>query len=81
MSNSNLSRASALAVPALSLIIAATAITFTAGMFALASPAEAAGIQWCAKVHGRGTSCMYHTEDQCRASISGRGGTCIRRRT
>lgn len=64
------------------LIIAATSITFTAGMLAFATPTEAAReIQWCAKVHGRGTSCMYHTEEQCRASISGRGGTCVRRRT
>ncbi|RXH07655.1 DUF3551 domain-containing protein [Bradyrhizobium guangzhouense] len=81
MSKSNLSRASALVVTALSLIVAATAITFTAGMLALASPAQAREIQWCAKIHGRGTSCMYHTEEQCRASISGRGGTCVRRRT
>ncbi|WP_430648555.1 DUF3551 domain-containing protein [Bradyrhizobium guangzhouense] len=50
-------------------------------MLALASPAQAREIQWCAKIHGRGTSCMYHTEEQCRASISGRGGTCVRRRT
>ena len=69
-------------------IIATTSIISLAGMLAitgtlaLATPAEAAQAQWCAKLHGRGhTSCMYHTQEQCQASISGRGGTCVRRRT
>ncbi|QQO36331.1 DUF3551 domain-containing protein [Bradyrhizobium diazoefficiens] len=63
-------------------MIAAALLTFTATMFAFVAPGEAAReIQWCAKVAGRGTHCMYHTEDQCRASLSGRSGTCVRRRT
>ena len=56
------------------LIIAATSIALTAGMIALATPAEAQGNQWCSRMKGA-TSCMYQTKKQCRASISGRGGT------
>jgi len=63
-------------------IVAAALLTFAATMFAFVTPGQAAReIQWCAKVGGRGTSCMYHTEEQCRASLSGRSGTCFRRRT
>ena len=66
-------------------IVAATSITSMAGMLAiagmlaLATPTEARQIRWCAHSGGRagGTSCMYHTEEQCRASIRGRGGTCV----
>jgi hypothetical protein len=66
--------------PRRNLILAATSIAFTAGMMALATPVEARRIQWCSQIHGRGTTCMYHTYEQCRASISGRGGTCVRNR-
>lgn len=62
------------------LIIAATSIALTAGMIALATPAEAQGNQWCSRIKGA-TSCMYQTKQQCRASVSGRGGTCVRRRS
>jgi hypothetical protein len=41
------------------------------------TPADAAG-QWCSKKQGM-THCAYHTQEQCRASRSGRGGTCFRR--
>ena len=80
MPNSKAQFAFALLVPALirKLILAATSIALTAGMIALATPAEARGMQWCSRVQGH-TSCMYHTHEQCRASLSGRGGTCVRR--
>jgi Protein of unknown function (DUF3551) len=64
-----------LLVPA-PLIIAATSIALTAGMIALATPAEA---QWCRRSQGA-TSCMYQTRSECRASTSGRGGSCVRQR-
>ncbi|HEX9210944.1 MAG TPA: DUF3551 domain-containing protein [Bradyrhizobium sp.] len=47
----------------------------------LASPAQAQQNQqnqWCSKFKGM-TNCRYSTEDQCRASRSGRGGTCFPR--
>ena len=63
-------------------IIGAALLTFTATMFAFITPGEAASdIQWCARVNGQRNHCMYRTEDQCRASLSGRSGTCFRRRT
>jgi Protein of unknown function (DUF3551) len=62
------------------LIIAATSIALTAGMMALATPAEAQGNQWCSRIKGN-TSCMYQTKQQCRSAISGRGGTCVRSRS
>lgn len=56
-------------------------ITFAIlGMLAIlptATPANAAG-QWCSRHQGM-THCAYSTEEQCRASRSGRGGTCFRR--
>ena len=68
-----------LLVPA-PLIIAATSIALTAGMLAFATPAEAQGNQWCSRIKGA-TSCSFQTKQQCRASVSGRGGTCVRRRS
>jgi hypothetical protein len=80
MPNSKARFAFALLVPALTrkLILAATSIALTAGTMALATPAEARGSEWCRKFQGT-TNCMYHTHAQCRASISGRAGTCVRR--
>jgi hypothetical protein len=43
----------------------------------LATPANAAGA-WCSTHKGM-TNCRYATQEQCRASRSGRGGTCFRR--
>jgi hypothetical protein len=60
------------------LILAAASIALTAGMMALATPAEAREIQWCSRIRGA-TNCMYYTHAQCRASLSGRAGTCVRR--
>jgi hypothetical protein len=63
------------------MILAATSIALMAGMMALPTPAQTQQtpqrINWCSRIQGR-THCMYHTEAQCRASISGRGGTCVR---
>jgi hypothetical protein len=58
-------------------ILAATLIAMTAGMIPLATPADAA--EWCARRKGN-TNCAYQTREQCQASVSGRGGTCVQRR-
>jgi hypothetical protein len=47
-------------------------------MVPLATPANAARNHWCSRHEGM-THCAYSTEAQCRASRSGRGGTCFRR--
>ena len=62
------------------LIVAATSMALTAGMLAFATPAEAQENQWCSRIKGA-TSCSFQTKQQCRASVSGRGGTCVRRRS
>jgi hypothetical protein len=59
-------------------ILAATSIALTVGMMALATPGETREIEWCSRIQGA-TNCMYYTHAQCRASISGRGGSCVRR--
>ncbi|MGY8630921.1 DUF3551 domain-containing protein [Bradyrhizobium sp. 14AA] len=43
------------------------------------APGRAQDLAWCTKIKGM-TNCMYSTRQQCRASISGRNGTCIRNR-
>jgi hypothetical protein len=80
MPNSKAQFAFALHVPALrrNLILAATSVALTTGMIALATPGEARGHQWCSRIQGQ-THCMYSTHEQCRASVSGRGGYCVRR--
>jgi hypothetical protein len=41
-----------------------------------ATPASAQGA-WCAEYSGKGgTNCGFYTLDQCRAAVSGVGGTC-----
>jgi hypothetical protein len=60
------------------LIFAALAILGTLVATPLSSPAMAQQNQWCSKFKGM-TNCRYSTEDQCRASRSGRGGTCFPR--
>jgi hypothetical protein len=79
--NPSLSSALLVLSPIRTSIVAAALLTLAATMFASVTQGEAREIKWCAKVGGRGTHCMYHTEDQCRASLSGRSGTCFRRRT
>jgi hypothetical protein len=60
------------------IILVAIAIS---GMLTIApttTPAQAQQDQWCSKFKGM-VNCRYSTEDQCRASRSGRGGTCFPR--
>jgi hypothetical protein len=47
-------------------------------MTVLATPANARSQAWCSRMQGA-LHCMYATEEQCRASVSGRGGTCVPR--
>jgi hypothetical protein len=47
-------------------------------MMTLATPGEAAGAQWCSVIETH-RHCHYYTEAQCRASVSGRMGYCVRR--
>jgi hypothetical protein len=44
----------------------------------LATTPASAARNWCSRSEGV-THCAYSTEAQCRASRSGRGGTCFRR--
>jgi len=63
------------------LILAATSIALTASMMTLATAAtQQQGqqpINWCSRIQGH-LHCMYHSHAQCRASVSGTGGTCVR---
>ncbi|WP_347379569.1 DUF3551 domain-containing protein [Bradyrhizobium sp. STM 3843] len=59
------------------LIVIAFGILGMLSIVPIATPANAAN-EWCSKHKGM-TRCAYATEDQCRASRSGRGGTCFRR--
>jgi hypothetical protein len=64
------------------LILTATSIVVTAGMMALATSAQAERrnphrINWCSKTEGK-VDCKYHTKDECRASVEGTSGTCVR---
>lgn len=59
-------------------ILVASAIVGMLTIVPLATPAQAQQNQWCSKFKGM-VSCKYSTEDQCRASRSGRGGTCFPR--
>lgn len=59
------------------LILIACGILGMLAIAPLASPADAAQSQWCSRHQGM-THCAYATEEQCRASRSGRGGTCFR---
>jgi hypothetical protein len=58
----------------------AAPVALTVGVVALTTPAEAQSGQWCSRRKGA-TSCMYQTQQQCRAAVSGKGGTCVRRRS
>ena len=60
------------------LILVATAILGTLAIAPIAAQAQAQQNQWCSKFKGM-TNCRYSTEEQCRASRSGRGGTCFAR--
>ncbi|WP_407180844.1 DUF3551 domain-containing protein [Bradyrhizobium sp. STM 3562] len=60
------------------LVLLISAILVVLGVTAMPMSASAQSRQWCARQHGV-LHCMYETEDQCRASVSGRHGTCVRR--
>ncbi|MCK1392463.1 DUF3551 domain-containing protein [Bradyrhizobium sp. 1] len=59
-------------------ILVATAILGALAITPVASQAQTQQHQWCSKFKGM-TNCRYSTEEQCRASRSGRGGTCFAR--
>jgi hypothetical protein len=51
-------------------VVAATSMLFTVGV------ASADPYKWCAVDSGGGANCGFVTIEQCRATISGRGGSC-----
>ena len=61
------------------LLLLMSAIVVVLGVTAIPTSANAQSRQWCARQHGV-LNCMYETQEQCRASVSGRHGTCVRRR-
>jgi hypothetical protein len=67
---------------ALTVVVMALAapVALTMGVVAISVPAEAQSSPWCSRRKGV-NNCMYQTQQQCRASISGRGGSCVRRRS
>jgi hypothetical protein len=60
------------------LILAVSTVSVALGMMVLATPGNARSQAWCSRMQGA-LHCMYATEEQCRASVSGRGGTCVPR--
>lgn len=60
------------------LILAASTIAVALTAMVWATPGSARGQAWCSRMQGA-LHCMYATEEQCRASVSGRGGTCVQR--
>jgi len=59
-------------------ILAASIIAAALSAMVWVTPAGARGQPWCSRMQGA-LHCMYATEEQCRASVSGRGGTCVQR--
>ena len=45
-------------------------------LFLIAGPAVADPYKWCAAYRNGGNNCGFTTIEQCRASVSGVGGTC-----
>lgn len=59
------------------LVLAIASLTIMTGTVALAPTAQArAPMNWCSRIQGN-LNCMYRTLGQCRASVSGRAGTCV----
>ena len=57
----------------------ALGIGFAASCFFVISPATADPYKWCALYSARGaTNCGFNTIEQCRATIAGAGGSCVR---
>ncbi len=40
-----------------------------------------AGLKWCARYRAGASNCGFYTLKQCRAAVSGVGGSCVRNRT
>jgi hypothetical protein len=51
-------------------------VVATASMFVAGGTAFADAYKWCAVESGGGTNCGFVTIEQCRATISGSGGSC-----
>src|ERR1700686_1395739 len=51
-------------------------VVAAASMFFAVGVASADPYKWCAVESGGGTNCGFVTIEQCRATISGRGGFC-----
>jgi hypothetical protein len=59
--------------------LAVTFIALTTVFMTLATPGVSRQAEWCSKIEGA-RHCGYYTEAQCRASVSGRMGHCVRSR-
>jgi hypothetical protein len=59
--------------------LAVTFIALTTVLMTLATPGVSRQAEWCSKIEGA-RHCGYYTEAQCRASVSGRMGHCVRSR-
>lgn len=46
-------------------------------LFLIAGPAAADPYKWCAAYRNGGNNCGFTTIEQCRASVSGAGGSCV----
>lgn len=58
---------------------AVAALSVTAAAKPASAGASSRGAEWCSDSNSSGTrNCGYHTLSQCRASISGAGGMCLR---
>ena len=62
------------------LILTAISIALTAGVMTLVTPAQTQAQQrfnWCSRIQGH-LHGAFHSRAQCRASLRGRQGTCVR---
>jgi Protein of unknown function (DUF3551) len=55
------------------LVIAVGSVT---SLFLIADPAAADPYKWCANYRNGGSNCGFTTFEQCRATVSGVGGSC-----
>ena len=46
-------------------------------LFSMVGPAGADPYKWCADYHNGSNNCGFTTIEQCRASVSGVGGSCV----
>jgi hypothetical protein len=54
----------------------AVAVGFATSPLCIASPANADPYKWCAVYQNGSTNCGFVTIEQCRATVSGAGGSC-----